>query len=95
VPLRVWNSEVRAVATGLSDRVDEQINDALRSQLAVVDAVQIRGGAKVAGLKQRSWPSVLGCRGDHFAVGDGRPDSVAAMDNLLRIYFAFPRARGR
>jgi putative zinc finger/helix-turn-helix YgiT family protein len=74
--------------------VDEQINDALREKLHLLTPEQMRRGIEKLGLKQQELAERLGVAPEtvsHWA--NGRLIQSRAMDNLLRLYFAFPEVR--
>ena len=77
-----------------SNRVDEQINDALRSYLHLLTPRQIRVARKALGLHPRELaerlriaPALL------FRWETGSRIQSGAMDNYLRVFFAIPAVR--
>ena len=74
---------------------DEQISQALRSKLHLLSLAQIRAGLQQLGLSQKELASRLGIAEATFSRWvTGSVIQSRAMDNLLRVYFAFPEVRG-
>ena len=77
-----------------TNRVDDQISDALRAQLKLLGPAQIRAARKSLGLKQKELADLLGtakatiCRWETGVLIQSR-----AMDNLLRLFFECEEAR--
>jgi len=77
-----------------NDHADEQINEALRSQLRLLSPTQISLRRVSLGLNPSELAKKLGvgeetiCRWENGAFIQTR-----AMDNLLRLYFALPKVR--
>jgi len=78
----------------ITTAIDEKINDALRAKLRLLSPRQIQKEIKQLGVKQQDLAARLGVtpetisRWVHGALIQSR-----AMDNLLRVYFAFPVVR--
>lgn len=75
-------------------RADEQIRQALRSHLRLLTPEQIREGRKALGLSEEKLGERLGVAKETISRWEtaGLIQS-RAMDNLLRVYFAFPEVR--
>jgi putative zinc finger/helix-turn-helix YgiT family protein len=77
-----------------TDSVDEQISQTLRSQLRLLSPEQILRGIRDLGLSQKEAAARL--RVAEATLSRWVSGSVIqsrAMDNLLRVYFAFPEVR--
>jgi putative zinc finger/helix-turn-helix YgiT family protein len=73
---------------------DEQINGALRAHLHLLTPAQIRQGIKALGLNQQELAQRLGVAKETISRWvNGALIQSRAMDNLLRVYFAFPQVR--
>ena len=76
------------------DRPDEQINNALRSQLRLLTPAQIRRRRKELELSQSELAERLGVAEATISRWEtGALIQSRAMDNLVRLYFAVPEAR--
>lgn len=74
--------------------IDEQVSDALGSQLHLLTPAQIRKGIEKLGLKQQELAERLGVAPEtisHWV--NGALIQSRAMDNLLRLFFALPEVR--
>jgi putative zinc finger/helix-turn-helix YgiT family protein len=77
-----------------TDAVDEQVSDALRSRLHLLTPSQIRAGIEKLGLKQQQLAEQLGVAAETISRWvNGALIQSRAMDNLLRVYFAFPQVQ--
>jgi putative zinc finger/helix-turn-helix YgiT family protein len=77
-----------------TNRVDEQITDALRAHRRLLTPVQIREGRKALGLLQQELAERLGVAEATISRWEtGALIQSRAMDNLLRAYFALPEVR--
>src|SRR6266542_1728982 len=77
-----------------TNRVDEQITDALRAQLRLLTPVQIRASRKALGLLQQELAERLGVAEATISRWEtGTLIQSRAMDNVLRAYFALPELR--
>jgi putative zinc finger/helix-turn-helix YgiT family protein len=77
-----------------NDGADEQINEALRSQLCLLAPDQIRRRRTELGLSQSELADKLGVPATLLMRWEtGAMIPSRAMDNLLRIYFALPEVR--
>jgi putative zinc finger/helix-turn-helix YgiT family protein len=77
-----------------TNRVDEQITDALRAQLRLLAPAQIRESRKALGLLQQELAERLGVAEATISRWEtGTLIQSRAMDNLLRAYFALPELR--
>lgn len=77
-----------------SKRVDDQISQALRAQLRLLSPNQIRDRLRELGLSQKQAAARLGVAEATFSRWvTGAVIQSRAMDNLLRVYFAFPDVR--
>ena len=77
-----------------SNRVDEQIRDALRDRLRLLTPAQIRAGRKALLLHQRQLADRLGVAAETISRWEnGALIQSRSMDNLLRVYFAIPGVR--
>ena len=78
----------------ITTAVDELVNDALRSKLRLLTPSQMRKGIEQLGLKQQELASRLGVAAETISRWvTGAVIQSRAMDNLLRVYFAFPEVR--
>jgi putative zinc finger/helix-turn-helix YgiT family protein len=77
-----------------TNHVDEQITDALRTQLRLLAPAQIRTSRKALGLLQQELAERLGVAEATISRWEtGTLIQSRAMDNLLRAYFALPELR--
>lgn len=77
-----------------TDSVDEQISQALRSKLRLLSPEQILRGVRDLGLSQKEVAARLRVAEATFSRWvTGSVIQSRAMDNLLRVYFAFPEVR--
>ncbi len=77
-----------------TNRVDEQITDALRARLRLLTPTQVREGRKALGLLQQELAERLGVAEATISRWEtGTLIQSRAMDNLLRAYFALPAMR--
>jgi putative zinc finger/helix-turn-helix YgiT family protein len=77
-----------------TNRVDEQITDALRARLRLLTPAQIREGRKSLRLLQQELAERLGVAEATISRWEtGTLIQSRAMDNLLRAYFALPEVR--
>jgi putative zinc finger/helix-turn-helix YgiT family protein len=77
-----------------TNRVDEQITDALRARLRLLTPAQVREGRKTLGLLQQELAERLGVAEATISRWEtGTLIQSRAMDNLLRAYFALPAMR--
>ena len=80
--------------TTMTTAVDEQVNAALRAKLRFLTPAQIRQGIEQLGLKQHQLAQKLGVAQETISRWlNGVLIQSRAMDNLLRVYFAFPEVR--
>lgn len=77
-----------------SEQVDEQINVALRSHLRLLTPSDMRTALDSIGVTQKDAAERLGIAEATLSgwLGDTQIQS-RAMDNLLRVFFAFPQVR--
>jgi putative zinc finger/helix-turn-helix YgiT family protein len=76
------------------NRADEQVSDALRAKLGLLTPVQIRGGIRALGLRQKEVARQLGVAEATLSRWvTGSLIQSRAMDNLMRVYFAFDQVR--
>ncbi|MEQ8786448.1 MAG: helix-turn-helix domain-containing protein [Pirellulaceae bacterium] len=77
-----------------TEKVDTQINEALRAHLHLLTPVQIRDGIKRVGLSQKTLAARLGIAEATLSrwVNETQIQS-RAMDNLLRLFFEIPQVR--
>ncbi|HVA50411.1 MAG TPA: helix-turn-helix domain-containing protein [Pirellulales bacterium] len=77
-----------------SEKVDDQINVALRSHLNLLTPADMRTGLEHIGMTQRDAADRLGVAEATLSrwLTDTQIQS-RAMDNLLRVFFAFPQVR--
>jgi putative zinc finger/helix-turn-helix YgiT family protein len=76
------------------DVADEQIAAALRQQLGLLLAEQIRGNREQLGLSQRELAEQLGVAAETISRWEnGVLTQTRAMDRYLRVYFGVPAAR--
>ncbi len=75
-------------------KVDSQVNDALRAHLNLLTPVQIRDAIRRVGMSQKDLAKCLGIAEATLSrwVAEVQIQS-RSMDNLLRIFFAFPEVR--
>jgi putative zinc finger/helix-turn-helix YgiT family protein len=78
----------------LTEKVDDQINVALRSHLHLLTPEQIRSALKRVSMTQREATDRLGIAEATLSrwLNETQIQS-RAMDNLLRVFFAFPQVR--
>lgn len=77
-----------------TNRVDEQINDALRARLHLLSPRQIRTARRALGLDQRQLAVCLRIAPATISRWEtGAFIQSGAMDNYLRVFFAIPRVR--
>jgi putative zinc finger/helix-turn-helix YgiT family protein len=80
--------------TYTTSAIDEQVSDALRSQLHLLAPAQIRKGIEKLGLKQQELAERLGVAPETISRWvNGALIQSRAMDNLLRLFFALPQVR--
>jgi putative zinc finger/helix-turn-helix YgiT family protein len=78
----------------ITDAVDEQINDALRSRLHLLTPSQMRKAIQKLGLKQQQLAERLGVAQETISRWvTGALIQSRAMDNLLRLFFEVPEVR--
>jgi putative zinc finger/helix-turn-helix YgiT family protein len=77
-----------------TEKVDAQVNDALRAHLKLLTPAQIRDGIKRVGLSQKNFASRVGIAEATLSrwLNETQIQS-RAMDNLLRIFFASQQVR--
>ncbi len=77
-----------------TEKVDAQVNDALRGHLNLLTPAQIRDGIKRVGMSQKDIAGRLGIAEATLSrwLNETQIQS-RAMDNLLRVFFAFPQLR--
>jgi putative zinc finger/helix-turn-helix YgiT family protein len=77
-----------------TEKVDAQINDALRAHLHLLTPAQIRDGIKRVGLSQKTLAARLGIAEATLSrwLNETQVQS-RAMDNLLRLFFELPQVR--
>ena len=77
-----------------TDAIDEKVSDSLRERLRFLTPAQIRKGIEQLGLKQQELAERLGVAPETISRWvNGALIQSRAMDNLLRLYFAFPEVR--
>jgi putative zinc finger/helix-turn-helix YgiT family protein len=77
-----------------SVRVDDQINDALRAHLQLLTPAQIQAALERLGLTQKEAAEKLGIAEATLSRWLTQTQIQSrAMDNLLRVFFAFPQVR--
>jgi putative zinc finger/helix-turn-helix YgiT family protein len=77
-----------------SNRVDEQVNDALRARLHLLAPRQIRAARKALGLHRRQLADRLRIAPTTISRWEtGSRIQSRAMDNYLRVFFAIPAVR--
>ena len=77
-----------------SNREDERISQALRAKLGLLTPNQIRDKLRELGLSQKQAAARLGIAEATLSRWmTGSIIQSRAMDNLLRVYFAFPEVR--
>lgn len=73
---------------------DDQISDALRQHLALLTPTQIRAALKAFGMKQKELGERIGVAPETISRWlSGSHLQSRAMDNLLRLFFAFDNVR--
>ncbi len=78
----------------ISNRVDEDILRALRTQARLLMPEQIKAGREALGLKSKDFAERLGVAAETISRWErGGLIQSRAMDNFLRVYFAVPEAR--
>jgi len=77
-----------------TEKVDAQINDALRAHLNLLTPAQIRDGIKRVGMSQKDIAGRLGMAEATLSrwLSEVQIQS-RSMDTLLRVFFAFPEVR--
>jgi putative zinc finger/helix-turn-helix YgiT family protein len=77
-----------------TEKVDAQINDALRAHLHLLTPAQIRDGIKRVGLSQKTLAARLGIAEATLSrwLNETQIQS-RALDNLLRLFFEIPEVR--
>ena len=77
-----------------TEKVDDQVNDALRAHLGLLTPVQIRDAIKRVEMSQKEIAGRLGIAEATLSrwLNETQIQS-RAMDNLLRAFFAFPQLR--
>jgi DNA-binding transcriptional regulator YiaG len=77
-----------------TEKVDDQINAALISQLQLLTPAQVREGINRLGLSRKEVADRLGVAEDLlWRWAHGFSIQSRAMDNLLRVFFQFPEVR--
>jgi putative zinc finger/helix-turn-helix YgiT family protein len=77
-----------------TEKVDDQINVALRSQLQILTPEQIREGISKLGLSRKEVADRLGVAEELlWRWAHGFSIQSRAMDNLLRLFLQFPEVR--
>src|SRR4029079_19106671 len=77
-----------------TEHVDEQVDDALRAHLHLLIPAEIRTALKRVGLSQKVAAEQLGIAEATLSRWlTGTQIQSRAMDNLLRVFFAFPEVR--
>jgi putative zinc finger/helix-turn-helix YgiT family protein len=77
-----------------TNRVDEQVNDALRARLHLLAPRQIRAARKALGLHRRELAKRLRVAPTMISRWEtGSLIQSGAMDNYLRVFFAIPAVR--
>lgn len=73
---------------------DDQILQALRARVRLLTPEQIRGGREALGLKSKQFAEKLGVAAETISRWErGGLIQSRAMDNFLRVFFAFPEVR--
>jgi hypothetical protein len=77
-----------------SNVTDDQISQALRDHLSLLSPAQIRDGLRLFGLKQKELGDRIGAAPETISrwIGGTHMQS-RAMDNLMRLFFAFDNVR--
>ena len=77
-----------------TEKVDAQVNDGLRAHLNLLTPAQIRDAIKRVGMSQKDLAKRLGIAEATLSrwVSEVQIQS-RSMDNLLRVFFAFPEVR--
>ena len=77
-----------------TEKVDGQVNEALRAHLDLLTPAQIRDAIKRVGMSQKDLANCLGIAEATLSrwVNEVQIQS-RSMDNLLRVFFAFPEVR--
>jgi len=77
-----------------TERVDRQINAAMRKHIGLMSPAEIRDGIKRIGMSQKEVAECLGLAEATLSrwLNETQIQS-RSMDRLLRMFFAFPRAR--
>ena len=77
-----------------TEKVDKQINDAMRKHIGLMSPAEIRAGIKRIGMSQKAIAESLGLAEATLSrwLNETQIQS-RAMDNLLRMFFAFRKAR--
>jgi hypothetical protein len=77
-----------------TEKVDDQINVAMRSQLKLLAPEDIRGGISRLGVSRKEVADRLGVAEDLlWRWANGFSIQSRAMDNLLRLFFQLPEVR--
>lgn len=77
-----------------SEQVDDQLNAALRLHLRLLAPVEMRSALERIGMTQRDAADRLGVAEATLSRWlTGAQIQSRAMDNLLRVFFAFPQVR--
>ena len=78
----------------LDDRANDQITDALRSQLGLLTPERIRENRESLGLKQRDLAKLIGVGESTLSRWEtGSQIQQKSLDKLLRLYFAISQVR--
>lgn len=78
----------------LDNEADEQITAALRKKLGLLSPEHIRSAREALGLTQKELARRLGIAPETISRWEtGMLIQSRAMDNLMRLYFAFPKVR--
>ena len=77
-----------------SNVTDDQISQALREHLTLLSPQQIREGLRALGLKQKEFGDRIGVAPETISRWiSGTHIQSRAMDNLMRLFFAFDNVR--
>jgi DNA-binding transcriptional regulator YiaG len=77
-----------------SNVTDDEISEGLREHLALLSPRQIRDGLESLGLKQKEFASHIGVAAETVSRWlAGTHIQSRAMDNLMRLFFAFDSVR--